>query len=156
MPIEFDPLPSEEALKTFANGTFTFDYPADARVAIFERGELPDAVRVVYDTPENRFRFNVERIDAATSAKEAAEQSFESAALFMRGNVEPFRLAVPLEAWRCRTRFVDGGSDPAVIDMAFFEFPDGIYRLSLFCPPQLYGSVKWVFDLIARTLRPVP
>jgi hypothetical protein len=152
--IWFKQPPEGTIFKTYRHNTFSFEYPSEGHVVVFERGDLPGVVRVLYDAGDKRHRFNIERYTRAGSAQKAATLAYEGAAERMRGNVRPFKLDHVSDGWRCRKRFANGGQTPVVIDTAFIQRGPALYRLNFLVQVEDYEETQWVFDMLVRTFAP--
>ena len=141
-------MPDDLTLDEFRGENFSFKYPTDGHIVEFK----PETIRLIYTEDTTKVRFNVKRWKAdEKSAEEICQDVFTT----MQGHrddefeISPEKLEINQHSvWRCRKRFVDGGTPSLVIDMAFFQSNQDVYHLEFATQPEQYMLFYWIFDLL--------
>ncbi|OQA95340.1 MAG: hypothetical protein BWY25_02470 [Chloroflexi bacterium ADurb.Bin222] len=143
------------ALIKYQGAGISFSHPEGSKVIYFDHGDGEGAVRLVYNPDaQNRLRVTIERTKRYPSAKAAAEAVYaEASAIFKDENIPPYPIDAPgYSGWRCRKRFVEGGTAPLIIEHAFLEANAQIIQLTLAARPPAYEKGKWVLELLLQTI----
>lgn len=143
------------ALTKYQGAGISFSHPEGAKVIYFDHGNGEGAVRLVYSPDaQNRLRITIERTRRYPSAKAAAEAVYaEASEIFKDENIPPYPIEAPgYSGWRCRKRFVDGGTAPLMIENVFLEVNAQIIQLTLAVRPPAYAKGKWLLELLLQTI----
>lgn len=150
--------PSESlstATTQYRDTEISFSHPAGAKVIKFEHGEGKRTWRLIHDLDgQTRLRVNIEWHDRYPSARAAADAVHaEASELFKDEDVAPHAFEFEGHSgWRCRKRFVEGGTAPLIIDHAFIDVGPKVMQLTFAATPPAYAKGKWLFDLLLGTL----
>lgn len=134
---------------------YTFDYPEGGAIVEFNHGDGIIAPRLMGKLEGITIHVNIEPWHLQTTAREAAENVYESASKFFSNeNIAPYPLQLSqekIDAWRTFNRFVDGASAPLVTDTVFVQTLVGLYCIRFTIHPQHYDKARWFFETVVRS-----
>ncbi len=133
----------------------SFDYPDEGVIFEFDESDGMNVVR--FQTKRDNktaVRIQIRRFTRSKEAKEAASNLFADRLKALRDAVDlaPYALENTKEkGWRLRKWMVDGGRILGIIDCAFLQRGEKIFKVSYFAPVRKFYSGQMAFNVIVST-----
>ncbi len=139
----------------FSMGGISFECPEEGAVSL---SELPGGKKMVrYHTKKDNkiaVMIDIQAEERYKKAEEAAKNNFHNRLNATKDAVDvaPHELENSKEkGWRLRKWMVDGSRFLGIIDCAFLQKGEKIYKISYFAPVKLFYSGQKAFNQIVET-----
>ncbi len=145
-------LPEGATLRKRNFKDYYFAYPDGGMFAEFSHSDGTSTKRLIFDHNNVRYRVDFEKIFTDLSANGIAEALFQSSPSYPE-NIPPQHLLLEnSDAWYLRHLFIEGGRSLQLIDTAFIQAKDDVYRLQFSAMPENHAEGVWLFELVLHTL----